>query len=200
MFESLVAFMMVEHLYGESFVPGIDSMGYRRLLNKARGPYRTKDGYLALLPYTDANWRELSDRIGRPEILEQPIFQSTASRLAHIDVVYAMLAEICLTRTTAEWEELLEGSNIPHGPLASLEDLLDDAQLNATGFWKEFDHPSEGRIRMPDFPTRFSRTKPEIRRVPPRLGEHTAEVLQESGFSRAEIDELIAAGVTLQAE
>jgi crotonobetainyl-CoA:carnitine CoA-transferase CaiB-like acyl-CoA transferase len=200
MFESLVAFVMVEHLYGESFLPAIESMGYRRLLNKARGPYRTKDGYLALLPYTDANWRELCERIGRPEILYDAIFRSTATRLANIDKVYAVLAELCCTRTNAEWEALLEGSNIPHGPLAALEDLLEDEQLVATGFWKEFDHETEGRIRMPDYPSRFSRTKPDIRRLPPRLGEHSAEVLGEAGLSRAEIDELIAAGVTLQAE
>ena len=196
MFESLVAFTMVEHLYGESFVPAVERMGYRRLLNKHRGPYKSKDGYFAMLPYTDANWRELCTLIGRPEILEDPRFKSTAIRLANIEVVYATLAAICLTRTNAEWTELLEDSNVPHGPVQSIEDLLEDRQLAATGFWKEFDHPSEGRIRMPDIPPRFSRTAPDIRRLPPRLGEHSVEILSEAGLSQGEIEALIATGAT----
>jgi crotonobetainyl-CoA:carnitine CoA-transferase CaiB-like acyl-CoA transferase len=196
MFESLVAFTMVEHLYGESFVPALERMGYRRLLNKHRGPYKSKDGYYAMLPYSDANWRELCSLIGRPEILDDPRFRTTAVRLANIEVVYATLAEICLTRTNAQWTELLKNSNVPHGRVHAIEDLLDDEQLAATGFWKEFDHPTEGRIRMPDIPPRFSRTEPDIRRLPPRLGEHSVEILSEAGFSRAEIEELLAAGAT----
>jgi crotonobetainyl-CoA:carnitine CoA-transferase CaiB-like acyl-CoA transferase len=196
MFETVVAFAMIEHLYGQTFVPGPESMGYKRLLNAARGPYRSKDGYIALFPYTDANWRELCDLIARPQLLADPRFRSVASRLANIQSVCATLAEICRTRTSAEWLELLDGSNIPHGPVNSLEDLLTDEQLAATDFWKEFDHPTEGRIRMPDIAARFSRTPPDIRRLQPRLGEHSVEILGEAGFSSAEIDVLIAAGVT----
>ena len=196
MFESLVAFTLVEHLYGETFIPAVERMGYRRLLNKHRGPYRSKDGYFAMLPYTDANWRELCALTGRSEILEDARFKSTALRLANIEVVYATLAEICLTRTNAEWTELLKNSNVPHGSVQSIEGLLDDRQLAATGFWKEFDHPTEGRIRMPDIVPRFSRTEPEIRRLPPRLGEHSVEILAEAGLSQTEIDALIDAGAT----
>ena len=76
---------------------------------------------------------------------------------------------------------IVEGSNIPHGSVNSLEDLLVDQQLVATDFWTEFDHPTEGRIRMPAIATRFSRTEPEIRRLQPRLGEHSVEVLGEAG-------------------
>jgi crotonobetainyl-CoA:carnitine CoA-transferase CaiB-like acyl-CoA transferase len=60
------------------------------------------------------------------------------------------------------------------------------------------DHPSEGRLRMPDVPPRFSKTPPEIRRLPPRLGEHSVEVLREAGLSRAEIDDMLASGATAQ--
>ena len=98
MFETVVAFVMIEH----TFVQGLESMGYKRLLNSARGPYRSKDGYIALLPYTDANWRELCGLIGRPQLLSDPRFQSAATRLANIEWVYSTLAEICRTRTSAE--------------------------------------------------------------------------------------------------
>jgi crotonobetainyl-CoA:carnitine CoA-transferase CaiB-like acyl-CoA transferase len=85
---------------------------------------------------------------------------------------------------------------VPHGPVNSLEDLLVDGQLAATGFWQEFDHPTEGRIRMPGIPPTFSRTPAEIRRLQPRLGEHSVEVLRETGFSPAEIEDMIASGAT----
>ena len=76
------------------------------------------------------------------------------------------------------------------------EDLLDDEQLAASGFWRFVDHPTEGRLRMTDPPIRFSATPSTIRRMPPLLGEQSAEVLAEAGYSRQEIDALIAAGVS----
>jgi crotonobetainyl-CoA:carnitine CoA-transferase CaiB-like acyl-CoA transferase len=84
-------------------------------------------------------------------------------------------------------------SSLPRLPFMT---IIVDHQLVATDFWTEFDHPTEGRIRMPAIATRFSRTVPEIRRLQPRLGEHSVEVLGEAGFSRLEIDELIAIGAT----
>ncbi len=197
MFETLVAYVMVEHLYGETFRPAApEGAGYRRLLNKERRPYPSKDGFFALLPYTDANWREFTDLVGRPDIMADPRFASLATRLANIEVVYATLAEICATRTNAEWIALLKPSNIPHGPVQTLEDLLHDEQLEATGFWKEVEHPTEGPIRMTDIPPRFSRTKPEVRRLQPNLGEHSREILAEAGYGEREIDALLASGVT----
>jgi crotonobetainyl-CoA:carnitine CoA-transferase CaiB-like acyl-CoA transferase len=196
MFETLVSFVMVEHLYGESFLPAIETAGYKRVLNKERRPYPSKDGFFALLPYTDQHWREFCTLINRPDIVKDPRFGSLHQRLENIEVVYATMAEICATRTNAEWVALLKDSNVPHGPVNTLEDLLVDPQLEATDFWKEVDHPSEGRLRMPDIPPRFSRTKPEIRRLQPRLGEHSVEVLREAGFSQERIDAMLASGAT----
>ncbi|QQS11852.1 MAG: CoA transferase [Rhodospirillales bacterium] len=199
MFESLVSYVMVEHLYGETFKPAIETAGYKRLLNKERRPYPSKDGFFALLPYTDSHWREFCQLIGRPDIIADPRFGSLALRLANVEVVYATLAEICATRTNAEWNALLKKSNVPHGPVNSLEDLLVDEQLVATDFWKEIDHPTEGKLRTPDIPPRFSRTPPEIRRHQPRLGEHSVEVLREAGFSAERIRSMLDSGATRDA-
>ncbi len=81
---------------------------------------------------------------------------------------------------------------------AELVDLAQrvDEQLNATGYWQEMDHPTEGRIRMPGIAPRFSRTAPEIRRPQPRLGEHSLEVLREAGFSEDRIATMLASGAT----
>ena len=198
MFETLVANVMVEHLFGETFVPAVGTAGYKRILNSERRPYRTKDGFFALLPYTDGHWQEFSIKVGRPELGEDERFLTLQSRLAHVEEYYALLGEIAATRTNAEWSALLADSNIPHGPVNTLEDLLDDEQLNATGFWKEVEHPTEGRLRMPDVPQRFGRTPTDIRRLPPRLGEHSAEILREAGYSDEAIEELTDKGVTVR--
>lgn len=78
--------------------------------------------------------------------------------------------------------------------------MLTDEQLLATGFWKEFDHPSEGRIRSPDIAPTFSRTPGTIRRLQPRLGEHSVEILNEFGFGLDEIDEMLKAGATVDGQ
>ena len=74
MFETLASFVMVEHLYGETFVPALETAGYKRILNTQRRPYPTKDGFLAILPYTDGHWREFCALIGRPDLLEEERF------------------------------------------------------------------------------------------------------------------------------
>jgi crotonobetainyl-CoA:carnitine CoA-transferase CaiB-like acyl-CoA transferase len=199
MFETLASFVMVEHLYGETFVPAIDTAGYKRILNPQRRPYATKDGFLAILPYTDGHWREFCGLVGRPDLLADARFGSIAERLANVEIYYATLAEIAATRTNAEWLDLLGASNVPHGPVNSLDTLLSDPQLEATGFWKIVEHPTEGTLRTPDIAPRFGKTPPAIERLPPRLGEHSVEILREAGFSDAEIQAMLASGATVAA-
>ncbi len=196
MYETLIANVMVEHLYGNSFSPSIGTVGYKRILNSERRPYRTKDGYFALLPYTDAHWREFCEAVGRPELGKDERFLTLKIRLENVEAYYSLLGEFAAERTNAEWATLLGNTNIPHGPVNTLEDLLEDEQLAATGFWKVVEHPSEGTIRMTDIPQRFSRTPPSIDRLQPRLGEHSVEVLQEAGYGADDITSLIKDGVT----
>jgi crotonobetainyl-CoA:carnitine CoA-transferase CaiB-like acyl-CoA transferase len=196
MFECLVDYVMVEHLYGACFEPPIDRMGYQRILNTERRPYPTKDGHLAVMPYTDENWRAVFTLGGRPELAEDPRFATLRRRVENTDALYAALAEIIATRTTDEWQRLLDEANVPVMPVRSKEMLLDDAQLAAGGFWRLVEHPTEGRLRMTDPPIRFSGSPSTIRRMPPALGEHSAEVLAEAGYAPAEIEALFAAGAS----
>lgn len=196
MFETMVAFVMVEHLYGETFDPPVGKTGYERLLNPNRRPYKTRDGYLAVLPYTDDNWRAFFILAGREELLDDERFKTLASRLANIEALYGILAEIVATRTSAEWQSALDTINIPVMVVNTPEMLLNDPQLQASGFWQYMDHPTEGRLRLTDPPIGFSKTPSSIRRPPPLLGEHSVEVLQEVGYSQDEITALLASGVT----
>jgi len=196
MFEALVDFVMVEHLGGEGFVPAAGKMGYDRLLNKERRPYATKDGYLAVLPYTDANWEAMFKVSGREELRDDPRFANHAARIKHSAEIYEILAEIVTTKTTAEWQDELDRVAVPVQEVLTIEDLIDNEQLTATGFWQTADHPTEGTVRYPEPPVRFSESPSSVRRLQPRLGEHSAEVLAEAGYSAAEIDELFAKGVS----
>ena len=201
MFESLVDFVMVEHLYGASFDPPIDRMGYARILTTERKPYRTLDGhYLAVLPYTDQNWRDFFQVAGRQELTHEPRFATIATRVAHSSEIYACLEAIVATRTAADWQRDLDAAQIPAMQVNTKEMLLDNEQLNATGFWKMVEHPTEGTLRMTDPPIRFSASPSSIRRTQPRLGEHSVEILAEAGYSSARIERLLQANVCLAAD
>ena len=110
------------------------------------------------------------------------------------------LAGGCLRdKTTDEWIVLLRDLEIPCARMSSLDDLLTDPQLAATGFFKHASHPSEGEIMFTDPPVRFSETPTSTERLQPRLGEHSFEVLREAGLTESEIETLVASGATVDA-
>jgi crotonobetainyl-CoA:carnitine CoA-transferase CaiB-like acyl-CoA transferase len=180
MFECMVAFMAPEHLSGRSFVPPEGPAGYVRLLNEYRRPFRTLDGFMSVVPYTDAQWRRFFALAGQPQMAHDPRYGSLNSRSRHFPELYRFVEEVLGGRTTAQWSAALADADIPFAPVNSFDDLLDDPHLAATGFWREFEHPTEGRLRQAGIPVHFSRTPAQVRRHAPSLGEHTAEVLGES--------------------
>jgi len=196
MFESMAAWVMVEHLYGETFRPALDTIGYKRILNPNRRPFKTKDGYLAILPYTDQNWRDFFTLTGRGDLLDDPRFKTLGTRLRHIEILYGEVGAVAVTRTNAEWLADLDRLNIPAMSVNSLESLLHDPHLEAVGFWQTVDHPTEGPMRLPGLPASYGKTPGAIRRLPPRLGEHSAEVLREIGLGEDEVAALLASGAT----
>jgi crotonobetainyl-CoA:carnitine CoA-transferase CaiB-like acyl-CoA transferase len=183
MFETMVSFTLVEHLAGETYCPARESMGYERVLSEHRKPYRTKDGYIGLLPYTAEQWARFFEAAGRPEMAADPRVTDPALRSQNIGELYRMLAEIVAERTTAEWVERLRAADLPVTPVLSPEDLLEDEHLRALDFFRREDHPSEGEVRTLGIPVRFSRTPGDIRRLAPRLDEHREEILREAAKS-----------------
>ena len=200
MFETMAQFVLGDHLGGRTFEPPLGPTGYARLLAKERRPYATKDGYICALVYNDKQWKSFFALIGRPEVLESdPRFADLGSRTGHIDELYSLVAETLATRTTAEWLVALDRADIPAMPMHTLDTLIDDPHLAAVGFFEMVEHPSEGRMRSMAVPGTWSKSQPAVERLAPRLGEHSAEILHEAGYSEAEIAALVADGATLDA-
>jgi crotonobetainyl-CoA:carnitine CoA-transferase CaiB-like acyl-CoA transferase len=133
-----------------------------------------------VLIYNDRHWQRFLAAIGQPERFTQDErFSSQANRSRHIHEVYGFVGDVMRTRSTREWVALLDAIDIPNQVPNSLEDLLADAQLHASGLLAEQEHPSEGRLRVLGSPVRFAGTLPPSLAPAPRLGEHTAQVLRE---------------------
>lgn len=196
MYETMVSYVMAEHLWGSTFEPPIGGPGYVRLMSEHRKPYPTKDGYIAILPYLDAHWETFCKLAGREELLEDPRFKSLSDRVANIDDTYQETGKTMLNKTTKEWMDIFGKTSVPTIIVNSLEDLIDDEHLNAVGFWKTIEHPTEGTLRTPSFPISFSDSPADIRRHAPLLGEHTVEILSEAGLDQAAIDAMIESGAT----
>lgn len=193
MFETVTAFVLNDHLGGLTFNPPLDKGGYSRQLSPNRRPYQTKDGYICTLIYTDKQWRNFFVAIGKAGTLEtDPRFSSVAKRTKHVDEIYGELSDLLLTRTTAEWMDLLKKADIPVTPMHDVESILSDPHLKSTGFFIKESHPSEGELMKMRVAGDWSETPPESSRHAPQLGEHSAEILKEAGYSPEEIEILRA--------
>jgi formyl-CoA transferase len=194
MFETIAAFNVTEHLWGEVFQPALGPMGYESVRKGVRKPYPTQDGHLAFLPYSDVHWHKFFRLVGRPELVDDARFSTFPARMRNYDAVFGFVADTLKTRTTAEWVKLFGDQDIPLAAVNELEDLLEHPHLRSVDFWKSMEHPTEGMLRMAANPIGLSRSPASIRRLAPRLGEHTREVLREFEFRGDEVDRLLSEG------
>ena len=190
MMETMVAFNSAEHLGGCVFEPPEGRMGYEPVRQGMRRPFKTRDGWLCVLPYTDTNWRRFFELAERSELAADPRFATQRGRQKNLELVLGELAKQLATRSSSEWLALLNAADIPCAAVNDLEDLLSDPHLESVDFWKIVEHPTEGKLRLPANPIELSDSPPSIRRAPPRLGEHTAEVLRSFGYDPAAIERL----------
>jgi crotonobetainyl-CoA:carnitine CoA-transferase CaiB-like acyl-CoA transferase len=195
MFEVMTAFTLVEHLYDATFEPPRAAPGYPRVMSRWRRPYRTADGHVCVLPYSNRHFERFLAWAGRPELMQDERFRDIPARLRNVDTVYTFVGEVLARHRTEDCLRGLQEADIPCAPVRTLSQILADPHLEAVGFFQMQDHPTEGLVRQYALPLYFSETPATIRRPAPRLGEHGPQVLEETGYSPAEIAALVDAGV-----
>src|ERR1044072_6417246 len=161
MFETMAGFVMGDHMGGLTYQPPLDRGGYARHPSRDRRPYKTSNGYICVIVYNDKQWENFFTATGRDDLRRDPKFATFAGRAVNIDTVYAELARIFETRTTAEWTDLLTKADVPVMPMHDLESILQDPHLVKTDFFPVVMHPSEGAIRSMKVSASFSETAAE---------------------------------------
>jgi crotonobetainyl-CoA:carnitine CoA-transferase CaiB-like acyl-CoA transferase len=195
MFETMAQFLLLEQQGGHLFEPPTGPTGYVRTASPDRRPYRTADGYLGVVVYTDRQWLAFFDLIGRPELARDPRFATVTGRTTHVDELYGLVAAVLPGRTSEQWLKDLQPLGIPCAPVLDLDDLLTDEHLLAVEFFRRFEHPTEGTLNLPRPPMRFSTQPTGPGRPAPLLGEHGPDLLRELGYPDDEVRRLTDTGV-----
>lgn len=187
MFESMAAFLMVEHLAGETFSPALGKTGYARLTSPMRKPFATQDGYISILPYNESHWKKFLAMIGRDDLVNDERVTDPALRSKSLDMLYGLVAEATPRYTTQKWQKLMAESDIPCAKVNGLEDLLHDPHLQQVDFFQQVDHPSEGKLRMARNAFNIQDVETKSDKAVPNLGADGMAIMREAGFSDAEI-------------
>ena len=180
MMECITSFNLAEHFYGHVYDPPTGPWAYPRVANPQRKPFPTQDGYIGLLPYTDQQWDQFFAVAGMGDTFaKDPRFSDYKTRGKYIRELYALVDDVTRTKTTDEWLAILKPLSIPVVRMNRLDDLMTDPHLAAVGLFERYEHPQAGAYHSLRPPVNYSATPANIRRHPPRLGEHTDEVLAE---------------------
>ncbi|MEP6656345.1 MAG: CoA transferase [Betaproteobacteria bacterium] len=191
MFESMASFVLAENICGHAFDPPIGPAVYQRLTTPARKPYRTRDGYLAVIVYTDRHWEKFLSIAGRADLATDPRLVSFAARTEHVDFLYRLIESVIATRTSAEWVELLEDADIPVMPLLSTDQLFTDAHLREAHMIEAVATAGDGNVRLPRTPIDLSATPGGGLTAAPELGQHSRQVLLEAGYTEEGVTALL---------
>jgi crotonobetainyl-CoA:carnitine CoA-transferase CaiB-like acyl-CoA transferase len=198
MFETVAAFLMVEHMQGMAVEPPAGPARNTRVTSPDRRPYLTADGaYVAVLPYTDAQWQRLCEVIERPDLADHHQLRSARFRLHRVDLVYAAIAPYCLAKPSTDVISELRAADVPCAPVNSFEDLFDDPHLREVGFFSFDEMPDGRRVRHVRLVPQFSATPTTPPGPGAGLGEDSVDVLTEVGVTPATIEAMLASGATI---
>jgi crotonobetainyl-CoA:carnitine CoA-transferase CaiB-like acyl-CoA transferase len=164
--------------------------------NPVRNVYPTKDKRWIMLGMTNSDnyWPDFCSAIERPEIEKDPRFASYDARMQNAGELVKIIDEVFLTKTYAEWIETLRATRLLWSPVVTPLETTKDEQAWANDFFREWDHPEYGKIKVINNPVKLSKTKEEIRCRAPKLGEHTDQLLRELGYADDAIEKMRKSG------
>ena len=194
MFEGMASYTLLEHQYGEIFSPPLDKAGYPRILNKYRKPFKTSDGYMCILPYTKKQWYKFFDVMNLKVLKKDNSFFTNMNNLNKVSKYYSLIEKSVKNKKNKQLVKLLTENDIPHGQVNTLESLKDNLHLKETNFFRNFMHPSEGNLIIPDTGIKINNKSLPITKHQPKLGEHTIEILKELNINDDEIKKIIKNG------
>lgn len=177
MFEAFTHFLLEEHLYGATFDPATGPLCYDRQVDPARQPFKTQDGYISIVPYTDDSIIRLFEVMERRDILNRTDLATPALRRANMSEIFKIIGTLTPARSTDTWIQRLISAEIPAMPVRDIKEILDDPHLKATGFFKRRTHPTEGYFFEMQPPVKFSAMPVIELGFAPNVGEHNCELL-----------------------
>jgi crotonobetainyl-CoA:carnitine CoA-transferase CaiB-like acyl-CoA transferase len=145
-------------------------------------------------------WLALLKAADRMDLATDPRFKTRDTRRQNYEALESTLAPVFLTRSRAEWLERLEADDVPAVPLYDMAEVLNDPQVRHLNLVEELAHPQAGKLQFVGGPVRYDELTKEPSTPPPLVGEHSAAILAELGYTRAVIDELVAHGITKMAQ
>jgi crotonobetainyl-CoA:carnitine CoA-transferase CaiB-like acyl-CoA transferase len=174
--------------------------GSAHLLAAPYQAFRASDGWVNIGGANQGNWERIAVALGHPEWRDDPRYASNTARIENRGQLVAAMNDIVATRSKAEWIAVFDAAGVPAGPVHTIGEALTHPQTLARGMVVDLEHPQAGPTKALGSPIHFSKTPTRIDRPAPMLGEHSRELLREYGYTDAEIDGFLAAGVIEEPE
>jgi crotonobetainyl-CoA:carnitine CoA-transferase CaiB-like acyl-CoA transferase len=188
----MLAFQATRYLNGGDVPP---PAGNHHPINAPYGVFRTQDGYVTIGATGDKRWPKLCQVLDAPEMLEDPRFATNGGRHEHRLLLADLISERLQSKTSDEWEQILNENGIPCGPIYTVDQTLDHPQVRHRDMVVDLEHPTAGPIHLLGLPVKLSATPGSVRLAPPVLGQDTRDILRSVGFGDDEIDGFAERGV-----